>query len=110
MILCIISLLGLLIEKTVSLNIPSILYISIIGLLIAFPWSPISEQVIYYTSLIDIIPLTTILLAYAGIARGKELSDLKKDGLKGILVTFFEILVTYLASALIAQLYCHILE
>jgi hypothetical protein len=102
-ILCIISLIGLIIEKIIPWNVPSILYISILGLLIALPWSPISEPVIYYTSKIDLISLTTILLAYAGIAMGKDLKDLKKVGVRGVIVTFFVILGTYLASALIAQ-------
>ena len=103
MILCIISLSGMLIEKVIPFNIPSILYISIIGLLTALPWSPISQQVIYYTSQIDIISLTTVLLAYAGIAMGKDLNDFKKVGLKGVLVTFFVIIGTYISSAVIAQ-------
>jgi hypothetical protein len=102
-ILCIISLIGLIIEKIIPWNVPSILYISILGLLIALPWSPISEPVIYYTSKIDLISLTTILLAYAGIAMGKDLKDFKKVGVRGVIVTFFVILGTYLASALIAQ-------
>ena len=103
LILSLISLMGMIIEKYIPLNIPSILYISIIGLLIAMPWSPISEQVIYYTSKIDLISLTTILLAYAGIAMGKDLKEFKKVGLNGVMVTFFVILGTYLSSALIAQ-------
>lgn len=102
-ILCIISLAGLIIERYVPYNIPSIIYISLIGLIIALPISPISQQVIYYTSQVDLISLTTILLAYAGIAMGKDLKDFKKVGLRGVIVTFFVILGTYLASALIAQ-------
>ncbi len=102
-ILCLISLLGLIIEKILPWNIPSILYISIIGLLIALPWSPISSSVIYYTSKVDLISITAILLAYAGIAMGKDLKDFKKVGIKGIIVTCFVIFGTYFASALIAQ-------
>ncbi len=102
-ILCLISLLGLMIEKVLKWNVPSILYISIIGLLIALPWSPISSTVIYYTSRVDLISITAILLAYAGIAMGKDLKEFKKVGLKGIVVTCFVIFGTYFASALIAQ-------
>lgn len=103
-ILCFISLLGLIIEKILPWNVPSILYISIIGLLIALPWSPVSASVIYYTSKVDLISITAILLAYAGIAMGKDLKDFKKVGIKGIVVTCFVIFGTYFASALIAQL------
>ena len=102
-ILCLISLLGLIIEKILPWNIPSILYISLIGLLIALPWSPVSQDIIYYTSKVDIISITAILLAYAGIAMGKDLKDFKKVGIKGIIVTCFVIFGTYFASSLIAQ-------
>ncbi len=102
-ILGIISLIGLILEKVSPWNVPAIIYISIIGLIIAIPWSPLSQQVIYYTSRIDIVSLTTILLAYAGIAMGKDIHDFKKVGLKGVIVTFFVILGTYLGSAIIAQ-------
>lgn len=102
-ILCAITLLGLIIEHHISYNIPAIIYMSIIGLIVALPWSPISSTIIYYTSKVNIVSLTTILLAYAGIAMGKDLGEFKKVGLKGIIVTFFVILGTYMGSALIAQ-------
>lgn len=103
-ILCFISLLGLIIEKILPWNIPSILYISIIGLCVALPWSPLSSAVIYYTSKVDLISITAILLAYAGIAMGKDLKEFKKVGIRGIIVTCFVIFGTYFASAIIAQL------
>lgn len=101
--LCIISLIGLIIEKVSPWNIPSILYISIIGLVLALPLSPISSTLIYYTSKVDLISITTILLAYAGIAMGKDLKEFKKVGLKGVNVTCSVIFGTYFESAIIAQ-------
>ncbi len=104
-ILCIISLAGLIIEKLLPFDsIPAIIYISIIGLLVALPWSPVAQPIVYYTSKVDLISLTTILLAYAGIAMGKDLESFKKVGLRGIIVTFAVIFGTYLGSAIIAQI------
>ncbi len=103
LILCIITIVGLALEKEIPYNIPAIIYISIIGLLVAVPWSPVSDVVIYYASKVDLISLTTILLAYAGIGMGKDLSEFRKVGVRGIIVTFFVITGTYLGSALIAQ-------
>lgn len=102
-ILCGISLAGLIIERYVPWEIPSILYISILGLLLALPISPVSDTLIYYTSRVELISLTTVLLAYAGISMGKDLGDFKKVGVKGVIVTFFVIFGTYVGSALIAQ-------
>lgn len=103
LILCAITLIGMIIEKYVPYNIPAIIYISIIGLLLAVPWCPISGFIIYYTSKVDLVSLTTILLAYAGVAMGKDLGEFKKVGIRGIIVTFFVIIGTYLGSAIIAQ-------
>ncbi len=103
-ILCFITLIGLIIERLIPYNVPAIIYISIIGLVLALPWSPFSEFIIYYTSKVDLVSLTTILLAYAGISMGKDLGDFKEIGLKGIIVTFFVIIGTFLGSALIAQI------
>ena len=103
LILCGISLVGLIIEMYLPWDVPSILYISILGLLLALPISPVSNIIIYYTSRVELVSLTTVLLAYAGISMGKDLSDFKKVGLKGIIVTFFVIFGTYFGSALIAQ-------
>lgn len=102
-ILCAITLMGLIVEHYVSYNIPAIIYISVIGLVLALPWCPLASTIIYYTSKVNLVSLTTILLAYAGIAMGKDLGEFKQVGLRGIIVTFFVILGTYLASALIAQ-------
>ncbi|HIH35508.1 MAG TPA: hypothetical protein HA255_03565, partial [Methanosphaera sp.] len=83
-ILCFISLVGLIVEKILPFdNIPAIIYISLIGLLVALPWFPLSQQIIYFTSKVDLISLTTVLLAYAGVAMGKDLSGFKKVGIRG---------------------------
>lgn len=82
-ILCFISLLGLIVEKLFPFdNVPAIIYISLIGLFVALPWFPLSEPIIYYTSKVDLISLTTVLLAYAGVAMGKDLNSFKKVGLR----------------------------
>lgn len=104
-ILCFISLVGLIVEKILPFdNIPAIIYISLIGLFVALPWFPLSDPIIYYTSRVDLISLTTVLLAYAGVAMGKDLGSFKKVGLRGIIVTFAVIFGTYLGSAVIAHI------
>lgn len=103
-VLCIVSLVGLIIEKLLPYDsIPAIVYISLIGLFVALPFFPLSDQIIYYTSKVDLISLTTILLAYAGVAMGKDLGSFKKVGVRGIIVTFAVIFGTYFLSAVIAH-------
>ncbi|MBR0473296.1 MAG: hypothetical protein IJI98_11455 [Methanosphaera sp.] len=103
-VLSIVSLLGLIIEKLLPFDsIPAIVYISLLGLVVALPWFPLSGPIIYYTSKVDLISLTTILLAYAGVAMGKDLGSFRKVGVRGIIVTFAVIFGTYFLSALIAH-------
>lgn len=104
LILSAVSLAGLIVEKLLPYDsIPAIVYISLIGLVVALPWFPLSGPIIYYTSKVDLISLTTILLAYAGVAMGKDLGSFKKVGMRGIVVTFAVIFGTYFLSAVIAH-------
>lgn len=102
-ILCAITLVGLLMEYLIPKDIPSIIYISIIGLIVALPISPISGPIIYYTAKINLVSITTILLAYAGIAMGNNLHEFKKVGVRGVIVTFLVITGSYVGAALVAE-------
>ncbi|MDO5852332.1 MAG: hypothetical protein Q4Q23_07580 [Methanobacteriaceae archaeon] len=103
LILCGISLAGLILEKVIPYHIPSIIYISILGLILSVPWAPTSPTIIYYTSKVELLSITTILLAYGGIAMGNNWGEFKRIGLRGVIVTLFVIFGTYICSALIAQ-------
>ena len=103
LILCGITLVGLILEKIIPFNIPSIIYISLLGLILAVPWVFTSQIIVYYTSKVELLSITTILLAYGGIAMGNNWGEFKRIGLRGIIVTLFVIFGTYFCSALIAQ-------
>lgn len=102
-ILLIVALLGFCLSEIVPLNIPAVVYISIIGLLIAMPISPISEMVIAYTKKIQMLCLATPVLAYSGISMGKNWAEFKKIGWKGILVAACVMIGTFVGSAIIAE-------
>ena len=98
-----ITLAGLLLERIIPINFPAIGYISIIGILVAIPASPISGFVAEYTAKINLLSICTVILAYSGIAIGKSWDEFKKMGWRGIVVTVVVIFGTYMGSALIAQ-------
>ena len=104
LILCAMTLAGMILERMIPHNISSIIYISIIGLVLSLPGLPTSEFIVYYVSQIDLTVICTVFLAYVGIAVGKDWDKFKKIGWKGVVITMFVITGTYVCSAVIADI------
>lgn len=103
LILSFITLIGMLLERYIPLNVSSIVYISLIGLILSLPFMPTSSFVVYYVSKIELLAIVTVFLAYVGIGMGKNWDQFKKMGWRGAIVTVFVITGTYLGSAIIAH-------
>ncbi|TCT26488.1 hypothetical protein EDD68_102190 [Melghiribacillus thermohalophilus] len=103
-ILILICLAGLIIQKLMPGNIPSVAYIAIIGIIVSMPWMPGSDLVVQYTSDVNLLALATPILAYAGIAIGRSWTDFAKLGWKTIVVASFVLLGTFIGSAIIAEI------
>mgnify|MGYP003297845693 CR=1 FL=1 len=101
--LSIIVIVGMALERIISWDIPSIVYISVIGIILSLPIMPTSEVISYFVSQIDLSVICTAFLAYVGIAIGNDWDKFKQIGWKGIIVTVFVIGGTFLVSAVIAQ-------
>ena len=88
LLLSAISLIGLTISKFMSrfVKLPSMMYVSLLGLLLACPVSPVKDIVV------------------AGISLGKDLKDFAKMGWKLVLITLFVITGTFIFSALVADI------
>ena len=103
-ILSIITLVGVWMERYLPFNVSSILYISVIGILLAFPGMPTSEFVIYYVSQIELLAIVTVFLAYVGIGMGKSWAEFKALGWRAIVITILVIAATYYGAALVAHI------
>jgi len=103
-ILSIITLAGVWMERYLPFNISSIIYISVIGILIAFPGMPTSDFVLYYVSHVELLSIVTVFLAYVGIGMGKSWNEFKALGWRAIIVTMIVIASTYLGSAIVAHI------
>ena len=103
-ILSIITLAGLLFERYIPLNISSIVYISLIGLIVSLPIMPTSDFVVYYVSHVELLAIVTVFLAYVGVGMGKNWDQFKAMGWRGAVVTIAVITGTYIGSALIAHI------
>jgi len=104
-VLVLICLAGLIVDKLLAFkSIPSIAYIGIIGLIVTLPWFPGSAKLVEWTSDIELLALTTPILAYAGISIGNSWESFVKIGWKAIIVGMFVLLGTYLGSAIVAEI------
>ena len=98
-----IAFVGYTLSELIPFNIPSVVYISIVGLLVAMPVSPLSEAVVAYTGKVEMLPLATPVLAFAGVSMGKSWAEFKKIGWRGILVAALVMIGTFVGSAVVAQ-------
>ena len=103
-ILSLITLLGVWMERKLPLNISSIIYISVMGIALAFPTMPTSEFVTYYGSKVEVMAIVTVFLAYVGIGMGKSWNEFKALGWRAIIITILVIASTYLGSAIVAHI------
>ena len=106
LLLSAISLIGLTISKFMSrfVKLPSMMYVSLLGLLLACPVSPVKDIVVGTTTPVAFLAPATALGAFAGISLGKDLKDYAKMGWKQVLITLFVITGTFIFSALVADI------
>lgn len=103
-ILIIIALLGFILAKVIPLNIPSVIYISIIGVVVSLPFLPWTNQLVEWTEEVQLVTVGTPILAYAGISIGRSWTDFKKLGWRTLVVVIVVLLGTFVGSALIAEI------
>ena len=103
-ILSLITLAGVWMERYLPFNISSILYISVMGIILAFPGMPTSEFVLYYVSQIELLSIVTVFLAYVGIGMGKSWDEFKALGWRAIVITILVIAATYYGAAIVAHI------
>ena len=105
LLLSAISLVGRTISNFMSrfVKLPSMMYVSLLGLLLACPVSPVKDIVVETTTPVAFLAPATALGAFAGISLGKDLKEFAKMGWKLVLITLFVITGTFIFSALVAD-------
>src|SRR5512138_1744857 len=72
------TLLGIALSRYLPIKLPMVFWISIVALLSTTPISPFAKQFTEYTNKVEFLALATPILAYAGLAVGKDLAMLKR--------------------------------
>ncbi len=86
-------------------GLPAVAYIVTLGCIVTIPdLLPCAEFVTKATSKVSFIGLCTPILAYAGLALGKDIDLLKKQGWRIVVVGLVVFVGTFLGSALIAEM------
>ena len=68
LIISLITILGMALERIVPGNIQSLIFISLIGIILAIPGMPTADFIIHYVSQIELTSIVTAFLGYVGIA------------------------------------------
>ena len=105
LLLSAISLVGLTISNFMSrfVKLPSMMYVSLLGLLLACPVSPVKDIIVETTTPVAFLAPATALGVFAGISLGKDIKEFAKMGWKLVLITLFVITGTFIFSALVAD-------
>ena len=103
-ILSVITLIGVWMERYIPLDISSIIYISVMGIALAFPGMPTHDFVLYYVSQIELLSIVTVFLAYVGIGMGKSWDEFKALGWRAVVITVLVIAATYYGAAIVAHI------
>ncbi len=104
LVLILISIVGLILGKWIPVKIPAVAYISLIAIIVSIPGVPGAAKVVEWTTQVNMLAITTPILAYAGIAIGRSWADFRKLGWKSIIVGICVLLGTFLGSAVIAEI------
>lgn len=85
-------------------KLPTALYLTLINTYMGCDISPFQDWIVTNISKINLMSLCTPILAYAGIAIGKDLDEFKKQGIPIVIVSILTFIGTFVGSAVIAQI------
>ncbi|WP_279085003.1 hypothetical protein [Gilliamella apis] len=106
--LVIISIVGLLISKLPGFNkLPVILWVSVVAAIMSSPIFPYHQEIVAITDQVTLLAVCTPILAYAGLAIGKDLALFKNISWRIIPVSLAVFSGTFIFAAIIAQVTLH---
>ena len=94
---------GVVLAKYLPGRIPAVAYIVTLGCILTYPTMPGSDVINEAVKKVGFLQLCTPILAYAGIAIGKDLDAFAKSGWRIVVVACVVFTGTYIGSAIIAQ-------
>ncbi|NIZ00267.1 hypothetical protein [Thalassospira lucentensis] len=103
-VIYLISMVGLILTRFSPFYMPSVAWISLVGIVATLPWTPGSEWIVAQAKSVNFLALATPALAYAGFAIAKkEIEVAKHSGWKLIVIACLVFFGTYAGSVLVAE-------
>ena len=102
-VLLVISLLAMACTRLIPLKLPIVAYASILGLVVAGPWSPIQDVVVNSVNAINLTAPLALVGAFAGIGVADQLGFFAKQGWKMIVVGVVFMTGSFVITGFIAQ-------
>lgn len=107
-VLAVISIVGFLLSKLPGLEkFPVILWVSVVAAVVSSPIFPYHTELVAITDQVSLLAVCTPVLAYAGLAIGKDLALFKNISWRIIPVSLAVFSGTFIFAALIAQVTLH---
>ena len=107
-VLVVISIVGVLLSKLPGLKkFPVILWVSVVAAVVSSPIFPYHTELVAITDQVSLLAVCTPVLAYAGLAIGKDLALFKNISWRIIPVSLAVFSGTFIFAALIAQVTLH---
>lgn len=98
-----ISVAAVVLDRFLTLKIPVIAYCSLLGLIVALPFSPISGLVISSVAKINFTAPLTMVGAYAGMSISAHLKTFAKQGWKMIIIAVLVMSGTFFGSLVLSE-------
>ncbi len=102
-ILDVLVIISILLSRAVPFKFPAAGWVVTIGCILTIPGVPGADIINAYVAKVNFVALCTQILAYAGIAIGKDLDVFAKTGWRMIILSCVIFIGTYIFSAIIAQ-------
>ena len=107
-VLAVISIIGFLLSKLPGLKkFPVILWVSVVAAVVSSPIFPYHTELVAITDQVSLLAVCTPVLAYAGLAIGKDLALFKNISWRIIPVSLAVFSGTFIFAAIIAQVTLH---
>jgi hypothetical protein len=95
---------SMLVKKVLPSSLPLFAYVTIVGIVICLPETPLRAFIIDYTAKIDFLSCCVGLLAFAGLSVGGRVIELKEHSWKVVLIFLIVSTCCFFGASLVAQI------
>lgn len=103
----VVAILGDILARKIPGKIPAVCWVSAVGMLATAPIGPWAAPISAITGTVNFMPLTTPILAYAGLSIAKDIPAFRRLGWRIVLTSLLANTGTFIAAAAIAQFLMH---